>query len=1109
MGEADPAIFDRDDVGAERRLQAAIHGAVDGLRDELDPRMGKGRHDGESVLGLGRQFRQLVDEEGHQLVGQREIDPSLEAGRLAPEGASEFERKERVAARHGMDPRECRASKRDAEPRLEELPEGSKVEGPDRKSRQWLAGKRAIEAERQAGRLLDPAPKQNPDRFVAQATDGEGEGKSGGRVQPLDVIDSDEDRTGPGQAPERVAERDRDGVVVRRSLLRLVAQERNPQRALLWGGEGGEGTFLGRLEQVADPRVGERGLRIGWSSREHPPGLLSCLLDAGEPEGRHAHSGFALDDHDLGTRENPGEECVDLREFGVSAENDLSHGSPILEHRRRHRSRWGPVLLAIGGGGGPSCGQPEALARPTRRPPGPRRATGETDPRRSHEREGDERAPPDRKTPGLPRVAGRGPDGTGVGCSVPRHSLAGRASERMPTGRPEPRGSPGGRQMIICLKCGQQADPGETFCPRCGAFLEWAGAPATPSEAAPLVTPTASTSRPASNEPEFAGARVVATLSASSVQVEPGGQASLKVEVLNRGRTVDQLSLEVRGPAAGWASVDPARLNLMPDTSGVATVRFHPPRTSAVQAGGHQVDVAVTSREHPDASVVNSVVVEVMPFIALETSLAPSVLRGAAATATRLQVSNSGNVPVDLSLGGDDPEMAFEFRINTPTLRLDPGATADALVVVKPREPIQSGPDRTRPFRVLATASDGSRRTLDGTFIQAAVPAPPPAEPQVIGPPVVATLGASSVRVEPGGQASVTVEVLNRGRTADRVSLEVRGPTEAWASVEPARLNVAPDTSAVATVSFSPPRTPAMRPGRYPVDVAVTSREHPDASVVSSVVVEVMPFVELETGLAPSVLRGGREATSKLQVSNRGNAPADLSFGGDDPEAAFQFRVSPSKLRLNPGAAGKATVVVKARRDNRSRTDMTRPFRVLASASDGSRHAADGMFIQPAPRGRRRWPWAFALLGLLGVIAFFVANLNPPGPQPFPPASIVPAASVPVASVPVASVPVGPDIGGRYYLDPGSSRIIVITPVGENRYTIEEQLPASWPFTGTLEWVNGDRFEGPATFASGTTFRVEVERKPDGRLTTLFDYISDDQGNPTNRTDPHELVPVS
>ena len=653
--------------------------------------------------------------------------------------------------------------------------------------------------------------------------------------------------------------------------------------------------------------------------------------------------------------------------------------------------------------------------------------------------------------------------------------------------------------MLICTKCGHEADEGETFCGRCGAFLEWTGAPATPAEAPPPVMPAPASPRHAGSEPEPAGPPVVSTLSARSVRVEPGSQASITVEVRNRGRTVDQFALEVLGPAAAWSSVQPPRLNLMPGTSAVATIAFRPPRTPAARAGDNPVDVAIGSSQHPEASVVERVAVEVAPFIAFETTLAPSVLHGAAATATLLQVTNAGNTAIELSLAGEDPEMAFSFGIDPPTTRVDPGATTKALVVVKPRVPLQSGPDRTRPFRVLVTAADDSRRTLDGTFVQAAVPPPPPPpEPPVTGPPIVATPSASAVRVEPGGQCTVTVEVLNRARTSDRISLEAGGPAAAWASVDPARLILAPDASASATLAFRPPRASSTQPGRYPVDVAVRSAERAAASVVVRVVVDVLPFVALETSLAPSVLRGGRAATAKLRVTNRGNAPVELALGAEDPETTFEFRVSPSRLRLNPGAAGEATVVVKARKENRSRADLTRPFRVLLTAGDGSRQASDGTFIQEAPRGKRRWPWAFALLGLLAVIAFFAANPFPPGPQP-PPSPTAPA----------APVPAGPDIGGLYYLDPGNSRIIVITRIGENRYTIEEQLPASWPFKGTLEWIGGDRFEGPATFASGTKLRVEVERRPDGRLATRFLYISDDQGNPMTRIDPHELVPLS
>ncbi len=658
--------------------------------------------------------------------------------------------------------------------------------------------------------------------------------------------------------------------------------------------------------------------------------------------------------------------------------------------------------------------------------------------------------------------------------------------------------------MVICTKCGQQADQGETFCPRCGAFLEWTAEPAAVPEAPLPVAPGPTPPRRAPAEPEGAGHPVVAKLSTGRLRVEPGSEARLTVEVFNRGRTVDQLSLEVLGPASAWSSVEPASLNLMPGTSAVSTIAFGPPRTSAVPAGAHSIEFAIRSSQHPDVSLVERITVEVAAFIALETSLAPSVIRGVAATATLLHAANGGNAAVELALEGDDPERAFSFGIDPRTLRVEPGVATDALVVVKPREPLQSGPERTRPFRVLVTANDGSRCVMDGTFVQTPVPAPPPPpEPALTGPPLLATLSASTIRVEPGGQAGVTVDVLNRGRTPDQVSLEVRGPAAAWASVEPARANLVPGASVASMLVFRPPRIASVRPGRYEAEIVVTSREHRDVTTVDRVSVEVVPFVALETGLMPSILRGRREATAKLRVSNRGNAPIELALGADDPEAAFEFRVSPAKLRLDPGAAGDATVAVKVRTENRTRADLTRPFRVVLTARDGWRQASDGAFVQEAPRGKRRWPWVLALLGLLGVAAIAIAGLYPPAPQPTRTPTPTPT------NAPVDPVAAGPDIEGLYYLDPGNSRIIIISSAGENRYTIEEQLPANWPFKGTLEWVGGDRFEGPATFASGTTFRVELEQRPDGHLATRLIYISDDQGNPLDRVDPHELVPVN
>lgn len=102
-----------------------------------------------------------------------------------------------------------------------------------------------------------------------------------------------------------------------------------------------------------------------------------------------------------------------------------------------------------------------------------------------------------------------------------------------------------------------------------------------------------------------------------------------------------------------------------------------------------------------------------------------------------------------------------------------------------------------------------------------------------------------------------------------------------------------------------------------------------------------------------------------------------------------------------------------------------------------------------------------------------------------------------------------PDIGGDYYLDPGNSRVILLTRVGDDSYSIVERPPTSWPFSGTVGWTADGEFTGIATFDSGSRMRVTLEPMPDGTLLTSFAFITDDQGVSTTREDKHVLVPVN
>ena len=54
------------------------------------------------------------------------------------------------------------------------------------------------------------------------------------------------------------------------------------------------------------------------------------------------------------------------------------------------------------------------------------------------------------------------------------------------------------------------------------------------------------------------------TLTAPSIGVVPGGEATLELRLRNTGTVVDEFSLSVLGDAAGWASVEPPTISLFP-----------------------------------------------------------------------------------------------------------------------------------------------------------------------------------------------------------------------------------------------------------------------------------------------------------------------------------------------------------------------------------------------------------------------------------------------------------------------------------------------------------------------------------------------------------------
>jgi len=228
MGEGGPAVGSLQDARllgaphAARRPVPSFPGGNDQLLRRLR-RAGRGRHDEEPIGGARRergksrpaQFLEVL-RNGERFAGRR---PDVPAG----EGVSDLEGEERVPVRDPVEPEQERAreipfgpvSQEACQRLLAQRADGHPLEG-DRP--------RMTQTERVAAGA-DAQRRQDPDRRILQTAGHERQHPGRGHIEPLDIVDRDDHRSGRGQRAQDPQRRDRHGSLVRRSALDSAARE--------------------------------------------------------------------------------------------------------------------------------------------------------------------------------------------------------------------------------------------------------------------------------------------------------------------------------------------------------------------------------------------------------------------------------------------------------------------------------------------------------------------------------------------------------------------------------------------------------------------------------------------------------------------------------------------------------------------------------------------------------------------------------------------------------------------------------------------------------------------------------------------------------------------
>ncbi|MGW5721602.1 COG1470 family protein [Amycolatopsis sp. NPDC003865] len=209
-----------------------------------------------------------------------------------------------------------------------------------------------------------------------------------------------------------------------------------------------------------------------------------------------------------------------------------------------------------------------------------------------------------------------------------------------------------------------------------------------------------------------------ATLSETGLVAEPGEETTCSVTIRNAGQVVDQFAVDVVGDASGWATAEPATVNLLPGETGTVTVRFAPPRSSDVPAGTIPFGVRVFSSEDPAGSVVEEGTVRLGAFTEVTAEIVPAKVEAGSKADFEVAVDNRGNRPVAVELSPLDPEDELEFRLERERADLAPGTAAFIRMRARPRKRFLRGQPVRHRFHVFVVADGGEPLKTEGTMVQ-------------------------------------------------------------------------------------------------------------------------------------------------------------------------------------------------------------------------------------------------------------------------------------------------------------------------------------------------------------------------------------------------------
>ncbi|HLL64459.1 MAG TPA: fibronectin type III domain-containing protein [Micromonosporaceae bacterium] len=221
----------------------------------------------------------------------------------------------------------------------------------------------------------------------------------------------------------------------------------------------------------------------------------------------------------------------------------------------------------------------------------------------------------------------------------------------------------------------------------------------------------------------------VLALDEDHLYVEPGGETRVSATVRNAGDLVEQYRLEVVGEAARWSQVVPRQVSVLPAGTEEKTVSivFRPPPPPLSAAGDFPFGLRCVSLEDQERCTIVEGDITVGAVVGVQARLANISPSGRWIGRYRLDIDNTGSVPVRLKLDATDTRSALRFAVAPRELTVESGQTASGYVAVKPYQPMLRGKPVSHPFEVTYQHADEPAANHTGTAGRGGAARPPTA----------------------------------------------------------------------------------------------------------------------------------------------------------------------------------------------------------------------------------------------------------------------------------------------------------------------------------------------------------------------------------------------